>query len=277
MAGLIPLNRVFLTYSPSTAPTVNFTYFGVMLGPATELHDINSQGFFTPEDSDTNANQEILGYMDETATLSLDTVTSTNTYAVEISTVFYEATDQMSRTYSFGVAGATDTAAQISVHIVDLINADPECAVTAAYSASTGAITLTKKNYNYTIAVDLTGSTTPGDWTYTPIAGATSYEISNTEYPSLGTGSIINPNKVKVVSKDTKYLAVENTGSSTAYRILPLNQNSCVLAKKVTAQYSFSGLSQLTIPTAYNTSSPYTLSLNAPSGRMIEPGTVELP
>ena len=276
MAGLIPINRVYITYNPSTAPTVNFTYYGVMLGPAKELHDITSQGFFTPVDADTNASQVIPGYMEETATLSLDTVTVGNTYTVTISTVFYEAVDQMSRAYAFGVATASDTAASISVYITDLINADPECSVSATYSPSTGVITLTRKNIGYTLAVDLTGNTTPADWTYTAAAGATSYEISNSEYPSLGSGSIIDVDTVKVVSKNTKYLAVENMGSGTAYRVLPVNQNSCMLAKKVTAQYSFTGLSGFTVPTAFDTSNPYVLDLAAPTNKLIEPGTVRI-
>ncbi len=277
MTNLIPINRVHIDYKPSTAAFTATDYFGAVMGVPKELHDLTSKGHFIPKDEDTNLNLAMDGYSKAKRDFWVDTtgvVTVGDTLRMTIEDSF-----GTSKQYD-SVALTGDTFEDLLIKLTDEINEEHYPVVTASFKdevVTLEALDYVKGNTKvgaavFNIPVNSDGLATPGNTTHDVTDG---HIVAPSAFPSIGNGSVVLTDTVKVISKNTKYFSsrIFNSPVDTRYRILPVKANAALITKRDSSVAK----SLDTVNHTYDgTVATDTISRVYTVGSMIEPGSLKI-
>jgi len=275
MTQLIPINRVHITYKPSTAAFTNTKYFGCGVGVARELHDLTSRGHFVPELEDTDLELNLKGYSKGIRTLTiLDTGGPADTFTLNL---FDD--HGIPKSYTVNQTG-TDTAETLLLALEEALDLEPNPVVTASYEDDTlTLIPINYKKHNAVLSAATANATTSGGTTPDMLLSASLLDsgeiISPSGYPSIGANSVIDPSTIKVISKNTKFFSTVavNSPTETSFRLLPVKTNAVILAKRnKTAAKTFPGTTQ----TCGAGDATLNLVFDLAANDIIEPGSVKL-
>ena len=279
MAGLIPINRVFIQYNPTTAARVSFQYYGCMLGVAKELHDLTSKGFFEPADdgSDTDLDLDLKGYIKRECQVTikaanLDTGANLGFVIVAPYTVTIPNSTGRVVSYTVNVAYAgTYTPQDVLLELETKIAAEVNPSILAVYDTSVLYLTTTNVAYNTNLVSDAAYSGLDH-----ALIAVTDYEISPSAYPNIKSGSVIDPYKVKIWSKNTKLFANKTFASNldTQYRLVPIKPNIAALGKRDGSAKTLMTPTAATATLATTFGGVPTTRSWRLNNKMIEPGSV---
>lgn len=242
MVRLIPLNTVYITYQPSTAPTVTRLYYGVLMGVLRDLHDLPSTdngGHYTVLEADTMvvdpADTSSVFLLEGNKDLDASALPDVNLLETGAASTKFENLSLTGLTYDntdggklyYEVTGTTPslvlkiyktwTGAALANQVAESVTFE---------ETETDIVITSRNNSGISGTVDSTTATSV-------TAAVNNYfnclidridAIEPYEYPNYKTESLIDTSTVSIYAKDMKYFAFGQTSvaSSPNYRLLPI-------------------------------------------------------